>query len=277
MIKKVLIFIFSIFVWFFATNIAMANSKITNVTFDDSDKIIFLSVQKTDSEVIAPQKVKIVKLTDPDRIYFDIPNAVLTMKNTSWVMQNSVLKEVKVAQTSTSPDVVRVVITSDSDLSQIVVMQLPSGFLIRYSTGVALNDYLSEVYRDSSASQNDYYEKTSFVDADVIQSINSEKELIHKVDETFNKINSSLSNTSSATSSPQTQEEKKVIPIPAQNLSVSNNVSRIKTKYYLNRIDIKRGNILISGVGSASLEKVKVLSEPNRVVFDMPNAVLNPN
>ena len=272
MLKKLVLLIFIIFVALFSVNSAFAVSKITNVSFDNSDKIIFLSTQKTE-ETNTPQKIKLVKLEDPNRVYFDLPDTILTIPKTSWTMLNSSLKEVKIAQTSTNPDVVRVVITSDNDLSKIVVMQLPSGFLIRYNTDIASNDYLSQFYRDTTESPFDYYEKTSYIDTSILQAKNSEKNLINKVDETLNKINSALSNTSSNN---QQTLEKNVIPIPAQNLTVSNNVSRIKTKYYLNRLDIKRGNILISGIGSASLEKVKVLSDPNRVVFDMPNAVLNP-
>ncbi len=277
MIKRILLLFFIVLIGLVFTNSAFASSKITNVSFDDSDKIIFLSVQKPAEETIVPQKIKIVKLEDPSRIYFDLPNTIFTMKNTSWTMFNSVLKEVKVAQTSLEPDTVRVVITSDADLSKISVMQLPSGYLIRYNTGVASNDYLSEFYRDKTSSDYDYYEKLNYIDSSELQAKNSGKDLINNVDKTLEKINSSLSGVSntSGTSSPA-EKDKNIIPIPAQNLTVSNNVSRIKTKYYLNRIDIKRGNILISGIGSASLEKVKVLTEPNRIVFDMPNAILNP-
>ena len=272
MLKKIFLSIFIIFVALFSVNSAFAVSKITNVSFDDSDKIIFLSTQKTQEEV-SPQKIKIVKLEDPNRIYFDLPDTILTLPKSSWTMLNSALKEVKIAQTSTNPDVVRVVITSDNDLSKIVVMQMPSGFLIRYNTDIASNDYLSQFYRDPTTSTFDYYEKTSYVDTAVLQAKNSEKNLINKVDENLNKTSSAISKTSSNN---QQNREKNVIPIPAQNLTVSNNISRIKTKYYLNRLDIKRGNILISGIGSASLEKVKFLTDPNRVVFDMPNAILNP-
>ena len=271
MIKRFLLSTFIILIGLFSTNTVLASSKITNVSFDNSDKIIFLSTQKTNEETITPQKIKLVQLENPSRIYFDLPDTVLAMKNSSWTMLNSALKEIKVAQTSVEPNVVRVVITSDIDLSKIVVMQLPSGILIRYNNGIAANDYLSEFYRDKISSDNDYYEKVSYIETSSIQ--NSEKNLVNKVDENLNKINSALSNISANTSN---NNEKNIIPIPAQNLSVSNNVSRIRTKYYLNRIDIKRGNILLSGIGSASLEKVKFLSEPNRVVFDMPNAILNP-
>ena len=273
MLKKFLLIIFIIFFGFIFSNSAFASIKITNVSFDDSDKIIFLSTQKPAEETISPQKIKIVKLDEPSRIYFDLTNTILTMKNTSWSLSNSVLKEVKVAQTSTEPNIVRVVITSDEDLSKIVVMQMPSGFLIKYGTEIASNDYLSEFYRDKTTSDYDYYEKTSYINLSDLQ---VQKELVNKTDKNFNKINSALSNTST-NSTAQTGNDKNVIPIPAQNLSISNNVSRIKTKYYINRLDIKKGNILISGIGSASLEKVKVLTDPNRVVFDMPNTVLNPN
>ena len=163
MLKRFLLLIFIIFIEFICTNSVFASIKITNVSFDNSDKIIFLSTQKPAEETILPQKIKIVKLEDPSRIYFDLPNTILTMKNTSWTMTNSVLKEVKVAQTSTNPNIVRVVVTSDADLSKIVVMQMPSGFLIRYGTEVASNDYLSELYRDKTSSEYDYYEKTTYV------------------------------------------------------------------------------------------------------------------
>lgn len=275
MLKKFLLSIFIIFIALINANNAFASVRITNVSFDNSDKIIFLSTQKSSGEEVTPQKIRIIKLDEPSRIYFDLPNSILTMKNFSKIMNNSTLKEVKVAQTSTNPNVVRVVITSDNDLSKIVVMQLSSGFLIRYGEGIASNDYLSELYRDKSVSDYDYYEKTSFIDSSIQQTQNNQKDLVNSVDEKFNKINSALSNTSTIKTA-QTND-KNIIPIPAQNLSISNNISKIKTKYYLNRIDIKHGNILISGVGSASFEKVKVLSEPNRVVFDMPNTILNPN
>lgn len=272
MFKKIFLLFIIIFAGFVCANSAFASIKITNVSFDNSDKIIFLSTQKPAEETVTPQKIKIVKLDEPSRIYFDLANTVLTIKNTSWTLSNSVLKEVKVAQTSTDPNIVRVVITTDADLSKITVMQMPSGVLIRYGTEIASNDYLSEFYRDKTSSDFDYYEKTSYVNSSELQ---AQKDLVNKTDENFNKINSALSNTSNT--SLQSENNKNIIPIPAQNLSISNNVSRIKTKYYLNRLDIKRGNILISGVGSASLEKVKILTDPNRVVFDMPNTVLNPN
>ena len=276
MIKKFLLFIIVILFGFIPPCFAVPSSKITKVSFDNSDNLIFLSLQKQSAENTVPQKLKIVQLEAPKRIYFDLQDTVLAMPNSSWTMQNSVLKEVKAAQTSTAPDVVRIVITSDTDLSKIVIMQLPSGIVIRYNADVASNDYLSEFYRDLSVESMDYYEKTSYIDTNVLQAQNAQKELIKKVDSDFSEINLKISNT---TTEPKTNQdtEKKVIPIPAQNLTVSNNISRIKTKYYLNRLDIKKGNILVSGIGSASLAKVRVLKDPDRIVYDIPNAVLNPN
>ena len=276
MAKKFLITIFIMFLGVLSC-FGTESAKITKVSFDDSDNLIFLSIINTAAEKPPVQKINIAKLSEPNRIYFDLPDTILTTPKSSWIMQNSVLKEVKIAQTSTNPDVVRVVITSDNDLSKIVVMQMPSGIVIRYNTEVATNDYLSEVYRDVSKEDFDYYEKTSYADETVLKAQNAEKELVNKVDKDLEKINSALSNTSNTSNGQNAQNEKNLTPVPAQNLSVSDNYSRIKTKYYLNRIDIKKGNILVSGIGSASLEKVKILSDPNRIVYDIPNAVLNPN
>ena len=92
MLKRFLLLIFIIFVGLVFVNSAFASVKITNVSFDNSDKIIFLSTQKPAEETIVPQKIKVVKLDEPTRIYFDLPNTILTMKNFSRTMLNSVIK-----------------------------------------------------------------------------------------------------------------------------------------------------------------------------------------
>ena len=76
MLKRFLLLVFIIFFGFIFANSAFASIKITNVSFDNSDKIIFLSTQKPAEETILPQKIKIVKLDEPSRIYFDLTNTV---------------------------------------------------------------------------------------------------------------------------------------------------------------------------------------------------------
>lgn len=269
MLKKFLIIIFIMFIYIINSCYAYADTKITRVSFDYSDKIIFIATQNQNPTNEIPQRIKTIQLEDPKRIYFDLNDTILTMPNSSWTIKHSILDEVKVAQTSTNPNIVRVVITSNKDLSKMVVMQVPSGIVIRYDTDIAVNDFLSEIYRDVTFENSDYYEKVSITDSKTIQNTSSN---INKVNENFEKINSAFSKDTSE----KETSEKNIIPIPAQNLTVSDNISRIKTKYYLNRIDIKKENILISGIGSASIEKVKKLSDPNRIVYDIPNAVLNP-
>ena len=50
-----------------------------------------------------------------------------------------------------------------------------------------------------------------------------------------------------------------------------NREPKLKTRYYVSSIDIKRGNALIRGVGQIAIENPLVLTNPTRLVFDMPN------
>ena len=50
----------------------------------------------------------------------------------------------------------------------------------------------------------------------------------------------------------------------------------LKSNFHVNRIDIKRGNALIRGIGSISVESPFIVKEPTRYVFDMPNTYVSP-
>ena len=89
---------------------AEESMKINSINFDNSDSIIFLgtSISENTPAVNITKKT----LTNPDRVYFDIENAVITFANSSYELKNSRLKQVKIAQNSISPDIVRLVIWS---------------------------------------------------------------------------------------------------------------------------------------------------------------------
>ena len=48
---------------------------------------------------------------------------------------------------------------------------------------------------------------------------------------------------------------------------------KLNTKYYLNSISKTQNGLLLSGFGSVSVEKPLYLSEPARIVFDLPNTL----
>ena len=71
--------------------------KITSANFDTSSAIIALT--STDIQNFPEiTDIKVVKLSNPTRVYFDIPNAVLTGGKKDWQFKTDGIKEVKISQ-----------------------------------------------------------------------------------------------------------------------------------------------------------------------------------
>ena len=102
---------------------AQESLKVNSINFDNSDSIIFLGTSGNDeSELKITKKV----LSEPDRVFFDIENAIITFPNSTFELKNSRLTKVRIAQNSVDPNVVRIVIWNNPnyDSSQIKVLQI---------------------------------------------------------------------------------------------------------------------------------------------------------
>lgn len=244
----------------FAQNIL----KINSINFDTSDSIIFLGTSGL-SET-APLSVSKGKLSNPERIFFDINNAVLTRPNTSFDLKNSVLKQFKIAQFSTNPNVVRIVITYSSNINpnQIRVLKHNGNLVIKVQNTTLRQEYMTQVYREQKNSPYDYYEKTTVTENNnsSAQASNPENQLFKEIQNAFNE------NTSQVAAKVGVSPEELVRP-PAPTKEY-----KTKTRYFITRMDPKEGNALIGGVGVINLEKLMYLTEPSRVVFDMPNTIV---
>jgi N-acetylmuramoyl-L-alanine amidase len=51
---------------------------------------------------------------------------------------------------------------------------------------------------------------------------------------------------------------------------------KLKSGYYLTGVSARRDAVLVNGFGALTIEKPLVLTDPARVVFDLPNTVVNP-
>ena len=104
--------------------------KINSINFDNSDSIIFLGTSGSDETT----DIKITKkiLTEPDRVFFDIENAVITFPNSTYEIKNSRLTQVRIAQNSVNPNIVRIVIwnSPNYDTSQIKVLKIKNNIII---------------------------------------------------------------------------------------------------------------------------------------------------
>ncbi len=240
--------IFKIFILFFLfictfTQIASAEDvyKVTSFNYDTSNSFILLTVPDSVEEPVL-KSIKVVKMENPTRAYFDIDSAVLTTPKQDWSFTANGLKQVIVSQFSTNPNVVRVVMyfDDDFDLGNVHFFRIKNNIIIKFKDiNTCQNDYFQNIYRDDHASASDFYEYLTMTTPETPQD-----DVVTQIQEAFNTQHTS----------------KKEL--------------KLNTKYYIDSITPKQNAVLLNGFGSITIEKPMILTNPLRIVYDIPNTLV---
>lgn len=232
---------------FISKAFAQESLKVNSINFDNSDSIIFLGTSGNEEEEFNITK-KV--LSEPDRVFFDIENAVITFPNSTFELKNSRLTKVRIAQNSVEPNIVRIVIWNNPnyDASQIKVLKIKNNIIIKLSNEIPLQQYLSQIYKETKESSVEYYDKAVVI---------PEEKTPTESDEIFNKVQQAFN-----------QDEELVRP------NIEQKQARLKSRFFLENVLPKNGNILVSGIGVINVEKPMYLTEPSRVVYDLPNTIV---
>lgn len=242
--------------------------KLENVHFDNSDKMIFISGSSKENEA---RNFKINTLKEPNRVYFDVENSVLIGGKREFLFEKSPIKELVISQNAAEPPIVRVVMTLEETVvpSSVKVYQLDGNIIIRYNGKFDVaGDYFRTIFRDFKTSKNDFYEylkiNTQTIERKTIPitTQSNDKKVLEQIKNSFE--NTTLNNTDGINYDIVKKQ------------SISENFD-LKTGYYLKLVKYQNDGILIQGIGQAQIEPPMVLSEPSRLVIDMPNTYVNPD
>ena len=241
--------------------------KVMSLSYDNTSSMVVVSTtEASDGTTVLPIQ-KYVRLSQPNRIYFDINNAVLIGGKQHLLFEKSVIKEIKLAQFDTNPYTVRLVITfeEDFDTSKVKLYTIGKNVIVKISKPELRNDYFSRIY-DDSAEQLCYSSLGVFTQAvkraEIPASVNDEKAVINDIQQAF--ADSTLPNTDG-----KTYDE-------VYKIDLSSGI-KLRTKYYINQYEVKNGGLLVSGIGQISTAKIFYLNSPKRLVLDLPNTYLNRN
>lgn len=275
MIKKIIYFIFFIIL---TTHAAFAQDfRVTSVNFDTSNSLIFLTSPDNTTETIM-KNVKLTKLQKPKRVYFDINSAVLTSPPQNWFLNSGGVKQVKISQFSSNPNRIRVVLYLDEDFDQskINFLKVNNNLVIKFKDGMSKEDYFQITYRDENASISDFYENLSITNEDTEKL----KEMNAAVNPAQNPVQNDvvLNEIQQAFSSSTSNQIKPVASTSGNSLKKVEAIKKelkLKSKYYLSAIYPRENGFLLSGFGVVGIEKPMYLTNPTRVVFDLPNTIVN--
>lgn len=259
--KKLLLSILLILMFFIVPQKVFAANKLMSVNYDTSANMVYIT---TNSKDIAQLNIKPSKLLNPKRIYFDLPDTVLNIKGSKFkVLSGKDLKEIDVMQNT--PNVVRIVLylSENYDTRNFKIYNLNEGIFIALNNEIcSLANYMHLSYRDNSFDKDDYFSSVSMLQQDIKY---LEKPLTsNSSNSTKNEmqINQALNN-STVPISVKSVYQNADVTVEKKNFN-------IKSKYYLTGVSAKSNGILLSGIGSFSLEKPMILTNPGRLVFDLP-------
>lgn len=268
MIKKLLL----LFIFFIISCAQAAFTqevfRVTSVSFDTSNSLIFLTSPENTTESIL-NNVRLIKLQNPKRVYFDINSAVLITASQNWFLNSGGIKQVKINQFSNNPNKIRVVLylEDEFDQSKISFLKVNNNIVIKYKEGMCQNEYFQNTYRDEKTLSSDFYQNLS-ISSSEFDKLSSTVNAASK-DEVLNQIQNAFD--------AKTLTKNDLSLVSTKSTDVINKELKLKSKYYLNLITPKPNGFLISGFGVAGIEKPMYLTNPARVIFDIPNSIMNKN
>ena len=220
--------------------------KLTSANFDTSNSVIVLSGQDTQGGAIL-NNIKLVKLENPSRAYFDIDNAIITFPRQDWTFNSGSIKQVKINQFSANPNKVRVVFYYDKGFNpdSIKFIRMKNNIIIKLkNSNISDHYFYQNSYRDEHSSSSDFYEYLT-ITTPVAQSNDS---IVGQIQDAFNTTTNEI-------------RAKKEL--------------KLNTEYYLNSISTKQNGVLLNGFGSITVERPMILSNPHRIVYDLPNTLVD--
>ena len=226
--------------------------KITGANFDTSNSMRVLNIPDDSTQPVM-NEVKVVRMENPSRAYFDIPESILIIPRQNWKFNTKGITEVKINQFSTNPNVVRVVVYYDDDFNpaNLKFLRIKNNIIIKLKDTSWQDEYFHRTYRDEHSSSSDFYEYLTVEVPD-----ETPKETIaNQIQQAFN------------TTVQQTPK------MDSPNLIKKD--LKLNTKYYISQITPRPNGVLLSGFGSVTIEKPMVLQNPLRIVYDIPNTLVN--
>ena len=228
--------------------------KITSANFDTSNSMIVISALDGTTEPIM-DSVKIVNMENPKRAYFDINSAIITMPKQDWTFNSQGIKQVKINQFSTNPNVVRVVIYFDEDYdsSDLKLIRVKNNIILKLKNNGYSDTYFQNTYRDEHVSSSDFYEYLTVTSPVEVPAVGDD--IVTQLQEAFNNAIPQVL--------PIIKNEKKIL--------------KLNTKYYIEQLTAKPNAVLINGFGALTIEKPMILTNPSRIVFDLSNTLVAQN
>lgn len=279
MIRRFFTIIFIFIMIFFQTVSAEEIFKIKGVTLDTSSSVAILNTLGSYQSSVT-DNIKLIKLPEEHKIYFDINSSILIGKKQDLFFTTGVIKEIKISQFTTNPNIVRTVMyfNDDYNLDNLKIGNINNHLIIMTNELSSTHaQFFQNSYRDKIKTAENYYDAFNIQ----VQSPNPQPAVI-------TTTNNSKYSQKELTQIQQAFNQSTAEPIKQLvNSDISKNIT-LRSRYFINSVSQRNNGFLIGGYGAPTLQKPFVLANPTRMVFDIVNSnivnsinnkeiLLNPN
>ena len=261
-----------LFIVAFCCNIVHANElyKIKPLCFDVSNSILFIPVKTSvqnnlNDSLLVNTALNTADLTNKV-VELVIDSAFLEEQPDNLIFSEGNLRECSIS-TSGTKVIIKLVFKNNYNLSNLKVGVVKNNIIVNFNPIQPYNmNYYINTYRENNTNQD--YRETLVVTTKSIDKQNTvlvndngkDEKIKTEIDKAFEK---------------STQSGGEVYTnYTVDDLSKTN---RLRSKYYLFASKVQDETFRITGVGNVCLQKPFLLDNPKRMVFDMPNTIVNPD
>ena len=130
-------------------------------------------------------------------------------------------------------------------------MRIQNNLIIKFKNTPIEDEYFHNTYRDERSSSSDFYETLTVE----FPNVPTKDNLVNQIQEAFNTT---------------VQQTPKM-----DNVQLIKKDLKLNSQYYVSKITPRVNAVLLNGFGSVTVEKPLILQNPSRIVYDLPNTVVN--
>ena len=258
--KYIIVFLFFIFALF--NNVFASEYIIRPAIFDQSGSILFLPV-KTSSQINISDNIKITRIEDSNGVDIEVMSSSYNIQPEDIFFSDGYLKEFHLSKEGLSTKI-RLILKDKYNPAWLKVGSINNNILITFSQIQPYNmNYYVNTYRQDSSGIKEYFEGNIISSKTISDS--DLKTVSQTESKSMNEINNAFSKNVNTNKEILTNYIVKDI----------NSAATMKSKYYIADAKIKDSLFSISGAGTISIIEPFELEKPNRIVYDLPNTIIN--
>ena len=242
-----ILYTFAFIFVFVMSSFAQGTIYISSVNYDNSSSFLVLNSVDMGDMTFDSKPIKTV-VAEENKVILEIPNINLNFPQKNMLVKSKEISEINISQLSKSPETIQIEAKYNPPYNpdNITMKKAGNTIFVFFSKPSISNYYFQNVYSDEK--------QIPFV-----ENIEIKNKITSSSDSMLGQINSAFN----------------VLDEDERNFIYTKSNLLLTSKYYIDNIILKSGVPVVSGVGSYTLAKPIYLPDPSRVVFDIPNAIVN--